>query len=199
MLSLLPNESRLGGEYAKPKNYKLWTQSSPKVSVRTRNNEIRVRKIILITTICSINADNFGSKLKIIVSKRTRERGERKKQITESDKCKCTTICFSRFHPKECTPRWGLHKGLISFNPFPLSNNHGDRLSFLHYLKDTKSRKDLHTKYSESLALLYNQWEWGWEQEWNNQEHKRLQHSRASTKSLITQIDQIHACEVFEV
>jgi hypothetical protein len=30
-------------------------------------------------------------------------------------------------------------------------------MSLLHYQRDTKSRKDLHTKYSESLVLLYNQ------------------------------------------
>jgi hypothetical protein len=41
------------------------------------------------------------------------------------------------------------------FQPFP-SNDHGDRLSLLHYHTDTKSRKDLHTKYSKYLASLYN-------------------------------------------
>jgi hypothetical protein len=36
-----------------------------------------------------------------------------------------------RFGSKEPSPRWGGHKEWVSFNPFPLSNGHLDRVSFL--------------------------------------------------------------------
>jgi hypothetical protein len=51
-------------------------------------NVIRVWKIVLLVMSCSINVNNFGSRLKSIASKRTNEREERKKQITKSDQCK---------------------------------------------------------------------------------------------------------------
>jgi hypothetical protein len=38
-------------------------------------------------------------------------------------------ICFPSFGSKEPTPRLGGYVGRVSFNPFPLSNGHIDRLS----------------------------------------------------------------------
>jgi hypothetical protein len=86
------------------------------------------------------------------------EIGERKNQIAKSDQHKDTTICFMRFNSEDFMSllRSPLRMGL--FQHFPsLSNGHIDQLSLFHYHRDTKSCKDLHTKYSESLALLYNQ------------------------------------------
>jgi hypothetical protein len=34
----------------------------------------------------------------------------------------------------------------MSFNSYPLSHGHRGRMSFFHYLRATKSSKDLHTK-----------------------------------------------------
>jgi hypothetical protein len=55
-------------------------------------------------------------------------------------------------------------------------------------------------KYSESLASLYNNENWGESESENpNQEHKRMQHSRAQAlKLLITQINRIRACMALE-
>jgi hypothetical protein len=36
-----------------------------------------------------------------------------------------------RFGSRKPTPRWGGHKGRVSFNPYPLSNGPADRVSFL--------------------------------------------------------------------
>jgi hypothetical protein len=72
-------------------------------------NESECGRQVLLAMSCSINAGNFGSQLKMIASKRTRERErgerERKKQITNSNQCKHMTICFMRFGSKEPTPR----------------------------------------------------------------------------------------------
>jgi hypothetical protein len=38
---------------------------------------------------------------------------------------------LTRFASKEPSPRWGGHKDWVSLNPFPLSNGHLDRVSFL--------------------------------------------------------------------
>jgi hypothetical protein len=46
-----------------------------------------------------------------------------------------------RFGFKEPSPRWGGHKDQVSFNPFPLSNGHLDRVSFL--LNQTGSLRPL--------------------------------------------------------
>jgi hypothetical protein len=44
------------------------------------------------------------------------------------------------------TPRWGGHKDQVSFNPFPLSNDHLDRVSFSSQSNGTLSpHKDHHT------------------------------------------------------
>jgi hypothetical protein len=45
----------------KPENYKLLTQTSPGLGLEISNNEIRVRKRVLLAMSCSINADDFGS------------------------------------------------------------------------------------------------------------------------------------------
>jgi hypothetical protein len=65
-------------------------------------------------------------------------------------------------------------------------------MSVSHYHGDTKSRKDLHTKYSKSLASLYNQEnEEGSEVKISNQGHKNSQLSFAqATKSLKCKTDQ---------
>jgi hypothetical protein len=84
------------------------------------------------------------------------ERGERKNQITKIViNAKIRAICFLRFNfLKSLHPRWGVHKGRVSFNLFPISHGHKDRVSFLHHLRDTKSRKDLHTKNEVSCLAL---------------------------------------------
>jgi hypothetical protein len=133
--------------------------------------------------------DYFGSQLETIASKRTRE-GKGKKQIARIVMSAKTRWFVSRGSTlKDVRPHWGGHKGRVFFNPFPLSNGHRDTLSLLHYHKDTKSCKDLCMKYSESLASLYNNWEWGWEKEWKSksraQENATLEST--SAKLLITQ------------
>jgi hypothetical protein len=73
-----------------------------------------------------------------------------------------------------------------STNPFPLSNDHGERLSFPSLHRDTNTHKDLHTKNGVSCLTL-QQWEWGRESEneSSNQDHKNLQNSNAlAAKSL---------------
>jgi hypothetical protein len=52
------------------------------LGLEINNSEFGVRKIVLLAMSCSNNADNFGSKLKTNVSKRTLERERRgEKQI----------------------------------------------------------------------------------------------------------------------
>ena len=51
-----------------------------------------------------------------------------------------------RFGSRELSPRWGGHKDRVSFNPFPLSNSHLDRVSFLLWFpRSLRPRKDHHT------------------------------------------------------
>jgi hypothetical protein len=51
-----------------------------------------------------------------------------------------------RFGSKEPSPRWGGHKVRVSFNPFPLSNGHLDRVSFLlNQNGSLRPRKNHHT------------------------------------------------------
>jgi hypothetical protein len=57
---------------------------------------------------------------------------------------KDTAICFPGFDSEESTKDESL-------STLSLSNSHGDRLSLLHYHRNTKSRKDLYIKYSELL------------------------------------------------
>jgi hypothetical protein len=82
-------------------------------------------------------------------------------------------ICFLRFSFEEpMSPlRGSLRMGL--FNPFPLSNDYGDRSSFLHFNGDTKSHKDLHTKQRLCLALQLEN-KVGKKKETREQEHKNL-------------------------
>jgi hypothetical protein len=53
---------------------------------------------------------------------------------------------LSRFGSCKLTPRWGGNKDRVSFNPFPLSNDHLDRVSFSSQSNGTLSpHKDHHT------------------------------------------------------
>jgi hypothetical protein len=102
--------------------------------------------------------DYFGSQLKIIASKRTRGRERRKNQIAKSDQHKDITIYFSRFGSNEPTPRWGVHVGQVSFNPFPLSNGHLGRLSASSWSRGShRPCKDHHTLRWILLALQVNE------------------------------------------
>jgi hypothetical protein len=58
-----------------------------------------------------------------------------------------------RFGSKEPSPRWGGHKDRVSFNHFPLSNGHLDRVSFL--LNQTGHLDPIRTTtHLVSLALI---------------------------------------------
>jgi hypothetical protein len=115
-------------------------------------------KRVLLVKSFSINCGLLLEPTQKRLQARELERGEANNK--DYDQCKYTTICFSRFHPEGCTSSlWRPQRPGI-FNSFPLSNGYEDWLSLFHYHTDTKSRKDLHTKYSESLASLYNNGEW---------------------------------------
>jgi hypothetical protein len=102
------------------------------------------RKLFLLRVTQSIT-DYFGSQLKTIASKRTREeRGKR--QITKIVINAKTWLFVSQgldSTPKDVRPSWGGHEGWVFFNHFPISNGHGDQLSLFHYHTYTKSRKNL--------------------------------------------------------
>jgi hypothetical protein len=55
----------------KHENYNFEHELYSGLGLEMSNNEIRVRRRVLLAMSCLINADNFGSKLKKIVSKRT--------------------------------------------------------------------------------------------------------------------------------
>jgi hypothetical protein len=134
----------------------------------------------------------FGSKLKMITSKITRERWEEERNRKEMNDAKNTTIWFSRFRFEEHTSplRSPLRMGL--FNPFAISKGHGGRLSFPSLHRDTKSRKDLHMNNGVSCLAL-QQWVWGGsENEISNQRSQELATLECTSNQVSqTQIDQM--------
>jgi hypothetical protein len=104
-----------------------------------------VVSMVLLVMSCSINADNFGSKLKSIWARELLERGKRGNKSSEDQQVN-TIICLPRFGSKEPSPHWGGHKGRVYSNPFPLSIGHSDRLSaFSQSHGSLIPRKDHHT------------------------------------------------------
>jgi hypothetical protein len=57
--------------------------------------------------------------------------GERENKSTKKIRRMTQWFVLPRFSSKEPSSRWGGHKDRVSFNPFPLSNGHLDRVSFL--------------------------------------------------------------------
>jgi hypothetical protein len=120
----------------------------------------------------------LGANSKSIASKRTSERDVRRRSKSQRViNAKTWRFVSWGSTPKGVCPHWGVHKGQVSFNPFPLSNDHKYLLSLLHYLGDTKSHNGLHRKNQSLLHHFYNQEN---EREKNNKssnDHKTLQHS----------------------
>jgi hypothetical protein len=89
-----------------------------------------------------------------------------------------------RFGSWEPSPRWGGQKDRVSFNPFPLSNCHLDRVSFLlnqtGHLDPTRTTTNL-----VSLDLITSHLENKNEEEESDQ-RTRAQRTRAKTLSLVT-------------
>ena len=72
----------------------------------------------------------------------------------------------ARFGSCKPTPRWGGHKYRVSFNPFPLSNGHLDRVSFSSQSNRTQSpRKDHHTIGVSGLGYYWVDHKKEWEKE----------------------------------
>jgi hypothetical protein len=84
-----------------------------------------------------------------------------------------------RFGSCKPTPRWGGHKDLVSFNPFPLSNGHLDRVSL--YLQSNGTLSPLQGP--PQLGVSYFDYKWSEpKKEWRRkaiqaQELKRTQKS----------------------
>jgi hypothetical protein len=73
---------------------------------------------------------------------------------------KTQAICFSKFSSKEHTPRWGVHIGCVSFNPFPslkwsLRPDDCSSLIGEHWSPQGPPHKEL-----VSLARSLQSWEW---------------------------------------
>jgi hypothetical protein len=80
---------------------------------------------------CSINVDDVWEQTQINVSKETLERGKRGQTNQAKINASEHGFVLPRFGSKEPSPRWGGHKGRVYSNPFPLSNGHLDRMSFV--------------------------------------------------------------------
>jgi hypothetical protein len=97
------------------------------------------------------NLSTTTSRVSVRNNKRARERGGKtnRKQI----KSETREFVLPRFGSCKPTPRWGGHKDRVSFNPFPLSNSHLNRVSFLlnqpGHLDPTRTTTNL-----VSLALI---------------------------------------------
>jgi hypothetical protein len=86
-----------------------------------------------------------------------------------------------RFGSKEPSPRWGGHKDWVSFNPFPLSNGHLDRVSFL--LSQTGHLDPVKTTTHLLLWLQVS-----WEQEWGRRKPTKQQEQQRNTRTILSQV-----------
>jgi uncharacterized protein involved in outer membrane biogenesis len=84
-------------------------------------NRAKLKFSKIITTTSRVSVRN------IIES--VRERVENKSQA--NNEVRHADLFYRGSVPFKPTPRWGGHKGRVSFNPFPLSNDPSDRVSFL--------------------------------------------------------------------
>jgi hypothetical protein len=129
--------------------------------------------------------DNFGSQLKLIASKRNTEWRIRSKSQRLWSIQRHERFVSRGSTPKSLRPYWRVHKGRVSFNPFPLSHSHEHRVSFL-TISGTPSPVRISTRKTKSFASLHNQKNVeGSEDENSKQEHKNSQLSIAqAAKSL---------------
>jgi hypothetical protein len=88
-----------------------------------------------------------------------------------------------RFGSKEPNPRWGGHKYLVSFNPFPLSNGHLDRVSFL--LNQMGHLDPIRTTTTWCLLLWL---QLSWEQEWRKKKAIQATRTQMNTKISLSQV-----------
>jgi hypothetical protein len=85
-----------------------------------------------------------------------RDEGRSKSQSNDQTQMN-TTICFPRFHPEGCTSPLRRPRRPGLFQPFPLSNDHEDRLSLASLSRGHQVPQGSPHKALEFLASNYNQ------------------------------------------
>jgi hypothetical protein len=88
-----------------------------------------------------------------------------------------------RFGSCKPTPRWGGHKGRVYFNPFPLSNDPSDRVSFSSQINREQSFPARTTTQLVSLASVTIEF---WSQEQMRKKRRKSSNEHNKSLSLVT-------------
>ena len=130
-----------------------WPVSSACVPWKSSRAGVNRRKLKF-TTLNTLQA-----RVSVRIYSESGERGENKS--TKKIKRMTRWFVLPRFSSKEPSPRWGGHKDRVTFNPFPLSNDPSDRVSFSSQSLGTQSsHKDHHT-----IGISCLNYKWVWSQE----------------------------------